>query len=95
MVGHIGFHGPPGVIGRAELGYTVRPPFRRRGYASEAAQAMMAWALSRHGVERLYLSISPDNEASIGMAAKLGFRHVGEQVDEEDGLEHVFELVLG
>jgi len=29
------------------------------------------------------------------MAAKLGFREVGEQIDEEDGLELVFELVVG
>jgi hypothetical protein len=29
------------------------------------------------------------------MAAKLDFRHIGDQIDEEDGLELVFELVVG
>lgn len=95
MAGHIGFHGPPDVVGRAEMGYTVFPPFRRQGYAMEAAKAMMEWARGRHGVTRFYLSISPENEASLAIAAKLGFRQVGEQIDEEDGLEIVFELVVG
>ena len=44
MAGHIGFHGPPAVIGRAEMGYTVFPEFRRQGYATEAAKAMIEWA---------------------------------------------------
>ncbi len=93
MIGHIGFHGPPEVIGRAEMGYTVIPDFRRRGYAMEAAEALMSWAQREHGVERFFVSISPDNAPSLAMAAKMGFRQVGEQMDEEDGLEYVFELV--
>jgi [ribosomal protein S5]-alanine N-acetyltransferase len=95
MVGHIGFHGPPDAIGRAEMGYTVLPQFRRQGYATEAAQAMIDWARVQHGVTHFYLSIAPTNEPSLAMAAKLGFKQVGEQIDEEDGLELVFELVLG
>jgi RimJ/RimL family protein N-acetyltransferase len=95
MAGHIGFHGPPDVIGGAEMGYTVLPGFRRQSYAMEAAAAMMDWARIHHGVTRFYLSIAPDNEPSIAMAAKLGFRQVGEQIDEQDGLELVFELVVG
>jgi ribosomal-protein-alanine N-acetyltransferase len=95
MAGHIGFHGPPDVIGRAEMGYTVLPKFRRQGYATEAAKAMMDWALIRRGVTSFYLSIGPHNSASLALAAKLGFRQVGEQIDEEDGLELVFELIAG
>src|SRR5690242_11895880 len=37
VVGHCGFHGPPDVIGRAEIGYTVFVDFRGRGLAKEAA----------------------------------------------------------
>jgi len=95
MAGYIGFHGAPAVIGRAEMGYTVRPHFRRKGYATEAAKAMMEWARLHHGVSSFYLSIAPHNRASLAMAAKLGFRQVGEQIDDEDGLELVFELVVG
>jgi len=36
-------------------------------------------------------SISPDNEPSLRLAQQFGFRQVGEQMDEIDGLEYVFE----
>jgi [ribosomal protein S5]-alanine N-acetyltransferase len=93
MVGHIGFHGPPQTIGRAELGYSVVPDHRRRGYAIEATLALMDWAAREHDVRNFFVSIAPDNAASLALATKLGFAKVGEQIDEEDGLEYVFELV--
>jgi RimJ/RimL family protein N-acetyltransferase len=91
VVGSIGFHGPPDAAGRLEVGYSVDPPFRRRGYASESVKALFDWANREHGVTRFVASISPQNDASLGLAAGLGFHKVGEQMDEIDGLEHVFE----
>ena len=41
---------------------------------------------------RFRASISPDNVASLAIASRFGFRHVGEQIDDVDGLELVFEL---
>jgi RimJ/RimL family protein N-acetyltransferase len=38
------------------------------------------------------LSVSPENAASLAVVRKLGFERTGERMDEEDGLEHVFEL---
>ncbi len=94
FVGHIGFHGRPNDNGAVELGYTVYPKFRRRGYATEATRGLMGWALRQHRVGRFLVSVSPDNDPSLAMAVKLGFRRIGEQMDEEDGLELVHVLVL-
>jgi len=91
MAGHIGFHGPP-ADDMLELGYTVFPRYRRQGLATEAAQAMMDWASTQAPIQRFRASIAPGNEASLAMAAKMGFEQVGEQMDEVDGLEYVFEL---
>jgi RimJ/RimL family protein N-acetyltransferase len=91
VVGYVNFHSPP-IDGRAELGYTVFEPFRRQGYASEAARAMLRWANQVHGVAAFVVSISPGNEPSLGLAAKLGFERVGTQYDDVDGEEWVFEL---
>jgi [ribosomal protein S5]-alanine N-acetyltransferase len=96
MVGHAGFHGPPGVNGpklpdALELGYTVFPAHRGRGYATEAAQALMAWAETEHGVDHFVASVAPENDPSLAIVRKLGFVQTGEQWDEEDGLELVFE----
>jgi RimJ/RimL family protein N-acetyltransferase len=94
IVGYINFHGPPDEVGQVELGYTVAESERRRGYASEAILAMMAWAKSRHALSRFRLSISPTNTASLALADKLGFQRTGEQTDDEDGLEYVFERLV-
>ena len=70
MVGHIGFHGPPGVNGPSrpnalEVGYTVFEPFRRRGYATEAVAALLAWARDRHGIHDFVASVGPQNVPSL------------------------------
>ncbi len=91
VVGTVGFHGPPDDQGRLEIGYSVDPEYRRRGYAREAAQAMFDWAAATHGVRRFIASISPTNDASLGLAAGFGFEQTGSHMDDIDGLELVLE----
>ena len=90
VIGTAGFHAPPDAEGRVEVGYRVDPAYRRQGYAIEAVRGLFDWAAA-HGVHRFIASISPDNEPSLSLASRLGFRQVGQQVDEIDGPELVFE----
>jgi len=90
-IGTIGFHGPPDDRGRLEVGYRIEPDYRRQGYASEAVRAMFDWASREHGIRRFVASVSPTNAPSLGLIAGFGFSQVGEQMDEVDGLEYVFE----
>jgi RimJ/RimL family protein N-acetyltransferase len=97
MIGHAGFHGQPGVNGKqdpnaVEIGYTIFAPQRGHGYATEAAQALMDWAHDEKGIDHFVASVAPTNAPSLAIVKKLGFVHTGEQWDEEDGLELVFEL---
>lgn len=97
MIGHAGFHGPPGLNGpqrsdALEVGYSILPPYRGRGYATEAVAALMTWAREERGIRRFVASVSPANEPSLAIVRKLGFVQTGDQWDEEDGLELVFEL---
>jgi RimJ/RimL family protein N-acetyltransferase len=89
VVGHCGFHGPPELVGRAEIGYTVFAPYRNRGYATEAAEGLVRWA-ARQGERFVFASVAPTNLPSLAVVRRLGFDQVGEQVDPEDGLELVF-----
>lgn len=89
-IGHVGFHGPPDERGMVEIGYTVLPDFRRRGFAREAAEAMWS-AAGVAGARVLRASVSPHNEASLALVRAAGFAQVGEQEDEDDGLELVWE----
>ncbi|HEX6547740.1 MAG TPA: GNAT family protein [Candidatus Dormibacteraeota bacterium] len=89
LIGHVGYHGPPEVIGRAEIGYTIFAADRGRGFAKEAARGLVQWALE-NGVGEVYASVRPDNAPSLAVIRALGFEQVGEQIDEVDGLELVF-----
>lgn len=98
MVGHIGFHEAPGPEhyrdispGAAEFGFEVFEPFRRQGFAREAALALMQWASQSHGVTKFVVTIEPDNEPSQALAAKLGFVRIGSHIDEIDGVEDILE----
>ena len=91
VVGTIGFHGPPDAQGRAEIGYSVDPVYRRRGLARESITALFDWAGDAHGIHRFIASISPTNEPSLRLASGFGFKQVGTQIDDIDGLELVFE----
>lgn len=94
-VGHAGFHGPPNDEGMVEVGYAVDPDYRRRGYARAIVRTLLDWAASEDGVSIVRATISPDNVASLATLAGFGFEEVGEQIDEEDGLETIFEVCLG
>jgi RimJ/RimL family protein N-acetyltransferase len=96
MVGNAGFHGQPGVNapGHAhalEIGYGIVPEYRGQGYATEAVTALLQWARGE-GIDHFVASVAPDNEPSLAIIRKLGFVRTGEHMDDEDGLEHVFEL---
>jgi RimJ/RimL family protein N-acetyltransferase len=69
----------------------VFPPFRGRGIATEAVAALVEWARADRGIRRFVASVAPGNDASLAIVRKLGFVQTGEQWDEEDGLELVFE----
>ena len=51
---------------------------------------MWDWA-ALHGARVLRAAIAPDNLPSLAMVHRAGFVHVGEQIDEIDGLELIFE----
>ncbi len=91
IIGHCGFHGPPEVIGRAEIGYTVFTPHRGQGFAKEASKALVDWAFAQ-GEPEVYASVAPSNQPSLAVVRSLGFTQVGTQNDDVDGLELVFAL---
>jgi ribosomal-protein-alanine N-acetyltransferase len=91
-IGYLNFHTGPDERGMVEVGYTLLPEARGQGYAIEAVRAAFDWATSVHGIHLFRASVTPDNERSLNLINKLGFRQTSEQWDAEDGLELVFEL---
>jgi ribosomal-protein-alanine N-acetyltransferase len=77
VVGSAGFVGPPGEDGEVELGYGIVEQHRNRGYATEAADALVAWALEQPGVERIVARSELGNLASTRVLEKIGLTRAG------------------
>ena len=58
-----------------DIGYSILPAYCGRGYAFEAACAVLEYARTTLGLARVTAFISPHNAASIGLAEKLGLRY--------------------
>ncbi len=91
-VGKAGFHARPDTAGMVEIGYDVDPVYRRRGYARAALEWLLRRASREPEVRTVRVTISPDNMASYLLASQYGFVEVGEQWDDEDGLEIIYEV---
>ena len=91
-VGKAGFHAAPDDDGMIELGYAVDPAYRRRGYARAVLESLIARARAEPSVRILRATVSPDNAPSLALIAQYPFVEVGEQWDEEDGLETIYEM---
>lgn len=91
-VGRAGFHAAPDPAGLVEVGYGVDPAHRRRGYARAALALMVDRARQDPAVRRVRACVSPDNDASLALVREFGFFPIGEQWDEEDGVELILEI---
>jgi RimJ/RimL family protein N-acetyltransferase len=60
-----------------ELGYTLRHAAWGRGYATEAARAVLYWAFAGLRLERVVAVADPANETSLHVLDKLGMRRLG------------------
>jgi RimJ/RimL family protein N-acetyltransferase len=86
VVGSCGFKGPPTANGTVEIAYGVAADHQGRGYATEAAEALVAHAFSSGEVRVVCAHSLLDSAASTRVLMKCGFRRIGEVIDPEDGL---------
>jgi RimJ/RimL family protein N-acetyltransferase len=77
VVGSINLKGPPDPEGDVEIGWGLNESAQKRGYATEAAAAMIHWLFQQPGVASASATISDDNYRSQRLAATLGFVRTG------------------
>lgn len=92
-IGQCGFKGPPDAAGMVEIAYGVSAEQEGNGYATEAALALLAYALSFNNINVVRAHTLPVPNASQRILAKCGFRYVGEVTDPEDGVVSRFEYL--
>ena len=62
---------------RAELGYWIGVPHWGKGYATEAARAVVQHGFKKLGLHRIYAGHFVGNQASANVLRKIGMRHEG------------------
>ena len=58
----------------ADIGFAFLPRFWSKGYAVEAATAVMAYGSRDLGLRRIVAVVNPDNEGSIRVLEKIGLK---------------------
>lgn len=92
IIGSTSFHGAPDDVGMIEIGLGIQESFRNMGFAKEALLGMWRWALKDSEVKVLRYTVSVENAPSIRVVESFGFHYQGEQIDEEDGPESIYEM---
>lgn len=85
VIGSAGFKGPPDASGVTEIAYGIVPGSEGRGYATEAAAALVGFAFGTGAVRLVRAHTLPVANASTRVLLKCGFRHTDDVVDPEDG----------
>ena len=76
VIGDIGFMGPPHG-GTVEIGFSVIPDRRRRGYATEAARTLLDWTFRDPRIREVTARSDFENEASARVLVAAGFSRTG------------------
>ena len=92
IIGSCGFRAPPGPEAFVEIAYGIDPAYQGRGYATEAARALVAFAFGSGRVSLVRAHTKPTESASTRVLTKCRFVRVGDVVDPEDGLVWRWEL---
>jgi len=63
------------VLEDADIGYALLPEFWSQGYALESASAVIKYASDQLGLKRVVAVTNPDNQSSIRLLEKMGFKY--------------------
>ena len=72
VVGSINLKGPPDEDGDVEIGWGLNEEVRGKGYATEAAAAVMQWAFRQADVRSVSATVPDDNKPSQQVARRVG-----------------------
>lgn len=73
VVGTIDFKNPPNDREETEIGYGLGETQRGKGYITETAQTLCAWAMEQPGVRCILAETEPTNKASQNVLSRCGF----------------------
>jgi RimJ/RimL family protein N-acetyltransferase len=75
-----------------EIGLGIESDYQNQGFAREALLGMWRWVVGFPEVRTLRYTVSPENGPSISVIKYFGFELKGQQLDEIDGPENIYEM---
>ena len=77
LVGSAGYFGPPDASGTVEVGYSIVPSFRARGFATELVRALVSQAFTFPGLCQVIAHTTAQNVGSIVVLQRAGLSLIG------------------
>jgi RimJ/RimL family protein N-acetyltransferase len=81
VVGSVVFHGRPDAEGRCAIAYGVDEASQNQGYATEALEAVVRWALEQPECKIIEATTTPWHKASSRVLEKVGMKLAGKRDD--------------
>lgn len=94
VIGNVGLRRDTADHPLADMGYELSPDNWGRGYATEAARAMIDWGFGEWGVERVHAHCIAENEASARVLLKAGLRQEARLRDHQRFKERYWDVLL-
>lgn len=85
LIGTGGFKGKPDKDGTVEIGYEIRPDYREQGYARETAEALIRFAFSFPGIQKVIAHTLEEYNPSVKVLQNNGLKFAGTFPDQDDG----------
>ena len=83
LVVDVSLHWASAAHRQGEIGFIAHPAHQGRGYATEAARPLLAFAFETLGLHRVCGRVEPRNVGSVRVLEKLGMRREGHLVENE------------
>jgi RimJ/RimL family protein N-acetyltransferase len=74
LIGDVGIHFFGEENKQAEIGFTLSKAYQKKGYAKESVERIIDYLFEDLNKHRIIASTDPQNENSIGLLEKIGFR---------------------
>jgi [ribosomal protein S5]-alanine N-acetyltransferase len=95
LIGNIGLRRESASDPLADMGYELSPTHWGRGFATEAARAMIGWGFAEWaGLERIHAHCIAENEASARVLLRAGLRQEARLRDHQWFKERFWDVVL-
>lgn len=87
-------YAPPGGESLS-IAWALAPSAWGQGYAAEAGDALVRWAMHEHGVVEVFAIVQPDNERAAATAQRIGMEWVTELGHLSHGRYQVYRIRHG